>query len=283
MTDPGHRLEVSKVRFWYTCVMLGRGTHRCAPHEKELILDRVDPCRMRGHMLNDSEMERHEVSRPSVLRAPGLDEGFLIMVGNLVETALALSVCLATGDASQMGRCEALTEDLRESEADLTRRLLAFHEEGNRLKALIHLPFLLVRIGEKLEDILNCCRAKSRDGILFSCDVEAHLQQLLAILADMMSNLRDAFVISDAVLVNSIISEGSELSRMLRDLRSAQWPRQRMAHSAFEATTMYLDILDAIKSVNEDVGNICKTVLELETTPAACSNIPDESDSGKFE
>jgi Na+/phosphate symporter len=214
-------------------------------------------------MLNDSDPERQQALEVPDPRSGSLNEGFPLMVGKLIETGLLLSTCISTGDQNQISRCEALARDVYAHEEILTRNLLASKAE-DLPKTLIHLPFLLQRICENLEDILNCCRLKTKDGILLNGKAEAHLQQLLAILVDMMNNLRDAFTVPDVVLVESIISEGNGLNRMLRDFRSAHWSRPGTGSSAFQATAVYLDILDAIKSANEDVGNICQTLLELE-------------------
>ncbi|MEW6112845.1 MAG: hypothetical protein AB1664_12010, partial [Thermodesulfobacteriota bacterium] len=141
----------------------------------------------------------------------------------------------------------------------------------------------LQRIAEKLLNISACFRLKSRDGILLNGKAEAHFDQLLVILVDMMSNLRDAFTISDAVLVESIISEAVELNRMIRDFRSAHWSRPRAGALAGQATGMYLDILDAIKSASEDVGNICRALLELDTIRICSAKVSEEAGSGKLE
>ena len=202
------------------------------------------------------------------------------MVDKLIETGILLSTFISTGDPDQIGRCEALARDVYEHEKALTRSLLTSKEE-ELPSALIHLPFLLQRICVNLEEILNCCRHKTKDGILLNGKAEAHLHQLLAILVDMMNNLRDAFTIPDVVLTESIISEGNGLNRMLRDFRSTHWSRPRTSASAFQATAVYLDILDAIKSANEHMGNICQTLLELERIAAVSTKVPEGADAGK--
>lgn len=233
-------------------------------------------------MLNDSDSERHQAPEVSGPKSWSLDEGFPIMVDKLVETGILLSTCISTGDLNQIGRCETLAKDVYAHEKALTRNLLA-SKEGELPDVLIHLPFLLQRVCENLEGILNCCRLKTRDGILLNGQADAHLQQFLAIFVDMMNNLKDAFTTPDAVLVESIISEGGELNRMLREFRSTYWTRPRSCSPAFQAATLYLDILDAIKSANEDVENICQSLLELGRTTAAFTKVPECAESGKYD
>jgi Na+/phosphate symporter len=231
-------------------------------------------------MGNDSQLEHRNSSVAPNVGPAGHGDGFLIMIDKLVETALLLSACISTADASRIDRCEALAAEVHEQEKALTRELLA-SKAGDVPKGLIHLPFLLQRVAEKLLNISTCFRLSTRDGILFNGKAEAHLDQLLVILVDMMSNLRDAFMISDAVLVESIISEASELSRKIRDFRSAHWSRPRTGASAGQATGMYLDILDAIKSASEDVGNICRALLELDTIRICSPKVPEGADRGR--
>ncbi len=201
------------------------------------------------------------------------------MIGKLAEIALSLSVCISVDKPGEIDRCEALVKEVRGQGKALMRDVHAV-AHGDTLNALVRLPFYLQGIGEKLENILNCCRIKVREGILLNGTGEAHCQQLLAILVDMMNNLQDAFIMTDAVLVQSIISQGSELSRMFRDFRSADWMRLRNGPSAAQMIGIYLDILDAIKSANEDVGNICTTLLELETISGVFANVPGQKSEG---
>ncbi|MEW6533914.1 MAG: hypothetical protein AB1473_24005 [Thermodesulfobacteriota bacterium] len=233
-------------------------------------------------MGNDSHLEQQQSSVAPNPGPAGHSDGFLFMIDTLIETALLLSSCISTADASHVERCEALAREVHEQEKALTRELLA-SKAGDVPKGLIHLPFLLQRIAERLMSISNCLSLKNRDGILLNGKAEAHSDQLLVILVDMMSNLRDAFTISDAVLVESIISEAGELSRMIRDFRAAHWSRPRAGALAGQATGMYLDILDAIKSASEDVGNICRALLEVDTIPICSSKASEGADPGELE
>jgi Na+/phosphate symporter len=234
-------------------------------------------------MLGDSDRKGEERAVAYGALPVALNEGFLVMTGRLVEMAFLLSACISSHDASRMNRCEMLASEVREQEKALTRELVTADKEGDLLKAFVHLPFRFERIAEQMESILSCCRVKCSTGILFSGKAEADLQQLLAILLDMMSNLRDAFSVPDSVLVESIISEGGELSGMLRGLRSAQWSRPEPSPSMFQGTSLYLDILDAIKSASEDLGSVCKELLHAQMISTACTNVPEAPEAGKFE
>ena len=62
---------------------------------------------------------------------------------------------------------------------------------GELPKGLIRFPLRLERIADELDSILTCCRIKARDGIEFSDKAHAELNQMLAIVLDMLENLHD--------------------------------------------------------------------------------------------
>ena len=211
-------------------------------------------------MTNGSDWEIHRLSEASDLQSATLSQGCQIMIGKLIETALSLSVCICADEPDEIGRCETRAKEVREHERALTTEMQAV-ALVDAFSPLVSVPHLLRKISEKLEDIMRCCRARAEEGVRLNGTGEAHCQQLLAILIDMMSNLQDALIMTDTVLLQSIISQGGQLSRMLRDFRSTYWLRPRKGPTATQMMGIYLDILDAIKSANEEVGNICTTLL----------------------
>lgn len=232
-------------------------------------------------MTDDADSERHNSSKVPDFRSIGLNESFSIVVGKLAEAALLLSSCISMGDGADFDRCDMLAKDLREHEEALIRDMCAC-QDANLPNSLIHLAFLLQRIGGDLDKILNCWRLGSGARISLNGKTEGRLQQLLAILIDMMNNLRDAFIIPNVVLVESIVSEGEELGRMLWNLRSAYWSREP-GTSAVPANGMYLDVLDAIKLASVDIGIICATLLELETISKRSKDVPGSVGAQKLE
>ena len=164
-------------------------------------------------MESHSNLDGQEQARVPTARAFGMHEGFATMIGKLIDMALSLSECVAAADNRYMSRCQKLREEVRFHQKSLTRDLLASPEEKDFLKVVIHLPFRLETIGERLECILNCFRIRGSSEMRFNDDSEAAFQQLLAILIDMMNNLRDAFALPDAILVESIIADRKSVVR----------------------------------------------------------------------
>ena len=115
-----------------------------------------------------------------------------------------------------------------------------------------------------LESILNCCRAKARFGIPFSEKAYWELDQLFQVLTEMMINLRDAFVTPNKVVLDTIVSDGKKLGDMLEDFKVAHWMRLEAGFCTVEGSSMYRDMLDSIKSINEYMVKMSKTLLDCD-------------------
>jgi len=219
------------------------------------------------------DWELEELHKKPVSEHIGVQEGFLVMVSKLTEMVRLLVECISGGSASPLDECADLANEVHQYERVLTKALLAAHGEDDPLKALIRLPFQLERIGDRLEIILGCCRIRVTDGLDLNGRADSGLHQLLAVLLDVMNNLRDAFWKPDAVLLESIICECREVGEKLQELRLISWSPEQRGHSASQTTRTYLDSLDAIKSANEDLGKICASLMEFEGVLAASRGI----------
>jgi Na+/phosphate symporter len=82
-------------------------------------------------------------------------------------------------------------------------------------------------------------------------------------LLDMMNNLRDAFRTPNKLLLESIISQGRQLTEMLEDSRLAHWERMEAGFCSPRASSVFLEVLDSMKLMNEYVQKMCNTLIEL--------------------
>jgi Na+/phosphate symporter len=162
-----------------------------------------------------------------------LEDSLITTAGKIIDIIRLISKCIVTGDKSEMDRCAALAEDVHQQEKMLTKTLLSSGVRGELFKGLVRFPSRLERIGDTLETILRCCRIKAREGISFSDKAEEELDQLFAMLLDMMNNLRDGFRTPNKLLLESIISQGRQLTGMLEDCRWAHGSRFLFAQSVF--------------------------------------------------
>ncbi len=215
-----------------------------------------------GSCAKSDEWELEELHKKPVPAQVGVHEGFLVMVSKLTEMVRLLLKCMSGGSASQLDECASLAKEVHQCEKVLTTAVLAAPGANDPRKALIRLPFQLEEIGDRLETILECCRVRLSDGLTLNGKADAGLHQMLAVLLDVMSNLRDAFWEPDSVLLESIICECREVGEKLHEIRLNSWSTERPDHRASQATRTYLATLDAIKSANDDVAKICTNLME---------------------
>src|SRR5271157_3785198 len=184
-----------------------------------------EPFRIISPGLNAEALRLGDLHRRPVSEAVSLQEGLLVMSSKIIEMIRLLSKCVVSGSQKQMDACESLAKEVDQQEKMLTGDLVSSKLRPDRLKGLIRFPYRMERIGDMLETILNCCRIKARDGLPFTDKAHAELGQLFAFLLEMMTNLRDALVTPNKVILEHIMSQSKRLSQTLLDFRLAHWKR----------------------------------------------------------
>ena len=204
-----------------------------------------------------------ELHQKPVSDSMTLEEGLLVMLSKLMEMTRLLSKAVVSESTAQMDQCDALSKEVQAQETILTGNLVSGNVRKDLLKGLLRFPYRLERIGDMLESILNCCREKERKGIPFSDKAHAELEQLFAVLLDMMKNLRDAFRAPNRILLEAILAQGNKLGQLVEDFKLAHWERLEAGFCHVEASSMYRDILDSTKHANEYIQKICESLLDL--------------------
>ncbi|MBM3299774.1 MAG: hypothetical protein FJY85_07450 [Deltaproteobacteria bacterium] len=222
-----------------------------------------NPFRMLSPKLNHEAQRLEKLHDEPVQEAVSLEEGLLVMLSKLIEMVRLLSRCAIPGSNDLMNRCATLAKEVHGQEKLLTRAMIASGVKGQVMKGLIRFPYRLERIGDMLESILDCFRIKARDEIAFSDKAYAELDQLFSTLEEMMLNLRDALQLPNKVLLEAIVRDGIRLAESLEEFKLAHWERLESGYCAIEASSIYRDILDSAKSVNEYMVKMCETLLEL--------------------
>jgi Na+/phosphate symporter len=203
------------------------------------------------------------------------EDGLSVMMAKIVEMTRLLSRCLFSGSKAQMKASEALAKEIHQLEHLITRSLLAREIRQDIVKSLVRLPFRLERIGDLLENILNCCRVRAGQGVPITANACTELEQLFSVMLDMMVHLRDALGSPEPDALEHVLARSKDLARMLREYRSAHWSRFSGGLCTLEGSSLYLDLFDSIKSINEYMERIAATFIELGT---AC---PTETDLTK--
>ncbi len=230
----------------------------------------VSPFRMMSPKL-DSEADRFkELREAQVSESYTPEEGFLIMISKLVEMSRILSKSFASPDQERLSQCDRLAEEVHKWEGVITKDLMAAQSTigSNVFKLVVRFPVRLERIGDMFHNILTCARIKAREGVPFSDKALAELTAIFAILLEMLTNVRDALVIRNKVLLHHIGAERKNMAQMLLDARFAHWERLEAGFCSPNASPIYLDILDSLTATNEYLGKICESLVEMEAEGA---------------
>jgi Na+/phosphate symporter len=228
-----------------------------------------NPFRIISPGLNAGALRLKDLHTRPVSEPIPLQEGLLVMSSKVIEMIELLSKSVVTGAQKQMTACESLAQEVHQQEKVLTTDLVSSKLRPDLLNGLIRFPYRIERIGDMLEAILNCCRIKAQDGIPFTDKAYEELDQLFAFLSEMTTNLRDAFVTPNKILLEHIMSDSKKLDQMLLDFRFAHWRRLEGGFCSPRSSSTYLAILDSIAAINEYLKKMSATLLELGTTSSS--------------
>jgi Na+/phosphate symporter len=186
-----------------------------------------------------------------------------VMISKLIEMTRLLSKSAYLPSPGALEKCEAMAREVHQQEKMLTRNLVSSDVHSDVMKGVIRFPYRLERVGDLLESILNCFRIKARDGVPFTEKAHAEMDNMFAVLLDMMVNLRDAFRLPNKVILAAVVRQGANLTQMIEDHKLAHWERLEAGFCAVEASSMYRDILDSAKGINEYLVKMATTLEEL--------------------
>jgi Na+/phosphate symporter len=207
----------------------------------------------------DSETQRleklHEVP---VSESHTPEEGMLVMVSKLIEMTRILSKLFVTEDPERLEICERLAQEVHQQEKLATTGLAEASPSigQNLFKIVVRFPSRLQRMGDMFQRIVECCRIKKREGIPFSDKAQGEISAIFTFLEQIMVNLRDALAIRNQVVLQHVKVDVDRLGEMIEDARFAHWDRLEAGFCAPQASSIFLEILDSCKFVNEYINKM---------------------------
>lgn len=203
-----------------------------------------------------------------------LEEGLLVMISKLIEINRLLRKCLIIFDPVKAEKCESLAQEIHDEEKKLTGDIVCSPTTtGAILKALVLFPGRLERVGDFLESILNVARIKSRDAIPFSDKANAELNESFDLMNDMLKNFRDLIATRNRDLLDHVRAEQKKIGQLTVDFGLAHEDRLVGGLCTPKASSLYLDVLDSIKSANQNVSALTESLAQLaESGQAAAAN-----------
>jgi Na+/phosphate symporter len=244
--------------------LLAQEREACVMKDKSIF---VNPFRILSPKLNAEALRIEELHTRPVSTTLTLEEGLIIMLSKLIEITRLLTKAFVSGSPLQMNQCAALARDVHEQEKILTLNMVAGTIRKDLLKVLIRFPYRLERIGDMLESMLTCCRAKAARSIPFSDRAHGELEQLFAILLDMLKNLRDAMKTPNKVLLEAILAEAKKMTQLIEESKMAHWQRLEEGFCSAEASSMHRDLLDSIRTAKEYIEQLSRSLIEVGENP----------------
>jgi Na+/phosphate symporter len=193
-----------------------------------------------------------------------LEEGLLVMVSKLLQMTDLLYKSFIIPDPEKMQTCETLAKEVHREEKVLTTAIVCSPRTTSEvLKTVLLFPGKLERAGDLLESILNVARTKARDGIPFSDKALGEMTQLFELLEKMMKNFRDLIATLNASLIDVLLNQQKQLAQMTIDFALAHEGRLISGVCAPKASSLYLDILDSIRSINRYFKDMAEGLLRI--------------------
>ncbi len=217
----------------------------------------------------DSEAERlQDLHNSPVSDSLSPEQGLLIMISKLIEINRILSKAVVLVDDDLLAACERLCDEVHQQEELVTSNLVqSCNSIGQNLfRLVVRFPCRLERIGDMFQNMLTCCRIKQKNGIPFSDKALGDLAQIFGLTGEMLINIRDSLMIRNKSLLKHIASERERVMRLLEEARFGHWDRIEAGFCAPAASSLYLDILDSFTAINQYIGKIADSLLDIDKT-----------------
>jgi len=233
-----------------------------------------NPFRIISPKLNAEASRLAEMFETPPSEVTCLEEGLLVMISKLTAMNKLIYKCLIMFDPVKATTCESLGRQIHDEEKTLTGDIVCSPTTtGAILKTLVLFPGRLERVGDFLESILNVARIKARDGVPFSDKANAELTELFDLMNDILKNFRDLIATRNRDLLKHVQSQQEKMAQLTIDFGLAHEDRLIQGLCAPVASSLYLDILDSIKSANENVSALTDSLAHLaESGQAAATN-----------
>lgn len=194
-----------------------------------------------------------------------LEEGLIVMTTKLIEMTWLASQVFSSADPEKIAAAGTLGKEIHVEEKNLTVDMVSSPDKtiNEVLKAVVLFPTRLERVGDLLESIVNVSRIKARDRVPFSLRAHAEVSQLFGLLLESLTNLRDALVNRNRVLVERVVAQDATVAQMVQDFHDGHEDRLVEGLCVPRASSMYVDILDSIRSANSHLKEISISLLKI--------------------
>jgi len=224
-----------------------------------------NPFRMISPRLNSEFGGIDELHRAEVSTTRSPEESILIMFGKLIQATKLLRNAFQSESEEKIKECAELIAEVHAQEKFATTGIVgASSAIGHTFfRMVVRFPSRIERIGTMFDTILNTLRIKIKEGIPFSDKAQAELEEMFALMSELLINLRDCLVVNNRILLAHITTRCEKLAQVVEDARFAHWDRLEAGYCSPNASSIFLCILDSVKSINQYVCNMKDSLTEI--------------------
>ncbi|MBI5251526.1 MAG: hypothetical protein HY912_18710 [Desulfomonile tiedjei] len=223
-----------------------------------------NPFRLISPKLNAEASRLHEIYDSPPAEVTCLEEGLLVMLSKLRESAELTYKSLVLASPEKLERSKILGQEVHDEEKALTGAIVCHPQTtGPVVKALVLFPGKLERIGDFLESVANCSQIRARDGIPLSDKAMTELAQLFDLFIEILTKFSEAILNPRNEPLEDIVAKEKMLAQMTLDFALAHEERLIDGTCVPKASSIYLDILDSVKNSGSHIRSMAESLLTI--------------------
>lgn len=187
----------------------------------------------------------------------------LYEIGSNAENCISLLLTAFIYNSSKpLKECCETVEAIRNSEQDLTKKMVESAKENPELKPYVSVPVHLLRIGENIEKLAGAIEKKINIGILFSDRAVTETTFVLQRLSEILKPMLDIILAKNIFLNKYVQESAANLSKNATEYATMHEERLITGECLPVASSIYINMLDAIKNIAWHAKEISSKVVE---------------------
>jgi len=224
----------------------------------------VNPFRILSPKLDLEALKIEDLHERPVSESLPLDEGLLVMVSKLLEMNRLIREGFLHSSSDGFQACEKLAKEVHSQEEVLTGALSCSVTVPKEIcKALILFPAHVERMGDYLESILNCCRIKIGNDLIFDDKANEETEEMFKATAELLANFRDSVISPNKHLLEHVVASAGTLDQQCQDYQLAHVERLLSGDTAPRTSSLFLDILESTQGITRHIKEMAQKLHAL--------------------
>lgn len=224
----------------------------------------VNPFRILSPKLDLEALKIEELHERPVSESFTLDEGLLVMLSKLIEMNRIIREGFVHNSPDEFQACDKLGAEVHQQEKVLTGALACSITVPKDLcKTFILFPAYVERLGDYLESILNCCRIKVSEDLIFDDRANEETEEMFKATRELMINFRDCIISPNKHLLEHVVESAGALDQRCQDYQLSHVERLLAGDTAPRTSSLFLDILESTQAVDRHIKEMAQKLHAL--------------------